>query len=89
MSKEMPTKFGDGGYTPMPADDPCAWMLFDGHTTEPVEGVYRASCYICRDPEFAMMGLPLCYACQKCGGHVPADDIKCTDCEHEQDEQEN
>lgn len=63
---------------PLPLDDPARWMLHDGFTTTPT--VYRASCYICRDPEFAQMGLPLCYPCSECGGHVPADDVECSDC---------
>jgi hypothetical protein len=44
---------------------------------------YRESCYICRDPEFAQMGLPLCRACPACGGHVAADDVVCDDCGHD------
>lgn len=39
--------------------------------------VYSDNCYICRDPDFAMMGLPLCTACPICGAHVAADDIEC------------
>jgi len=42
--------------------------------------VYNEHCYICRDPEYAQMGLPLCYPCNKCGGHVAADDCVCDDC---------
>lgn len=67
-------------------DDPAHALLMDSHTSTPVEGVYRSSCYICRDPEFAQMGLPLCMACPSCEaagrgkGHVPADDVECTDC---------
>lgn len=68
---------------PMRPDDPAYWMLFDEHTTTPVPGLYRENCYICRDPEFAQMGLPLCYNCLKCNGHVPADDTRCTDCGYE------
>lgn len=60
---------------PMKPDDPAYWMLFDGVTSTPT--VYSETCYICRDPEFAMMGLPLCYPCYVCGEHVPADDIIC------------
>lgn len=64
---------------PLPPNDPARWMLHDEFTSTPV--VYRHSCYICRDPEFAQMGLPLCRVCQRCpDGHVPADDIVCTDC---------
>lgn len=68
-------------------DDPAYFLLLDGNETVPVEGVYRASCYICRDWEFAAMGLPLCQACPACSesegdgvGHVPADDPECSDC---------
>ncbi len=59
----------------MKPSDPAFWMLFDGITTTPT--VYNANCYICRDSEFAQMGLPLCYACLVCGGHVAADDGVC------------
>lgn len=58
------------------------------HTSDPSKRgtttVHDDDCYICRDPEFAMMGLPLCYACSKCKGHVPADDCICTVCGHDQ-----
>lgn len=63
---------------PMQPDDPAYWMLFDGHTSTPV--VYREGCYICEDPEFAQMGLPLCRECPNCKGHVAADDEFCDDC---------
>ena len=49
-----------------------------------VTTVYDSSCYICEDPEFALMGLPLCYPCVKCQGHVPADDSICSVCQHDQ-----
>lgn len=67
------------------SDDPAWFLLADSHTTTPVEGVYRPQCYVCRDPEFAMMGLPLCKPCPACQqggsmGHIPADDVECTDC---------
>jgi len=45
--------------------------------------VYSDRCYICRDPEYALMGLPLCYACHKCKGHVAADDSVCDECGHD------
>lgn len=56
-------------------------------STKP-EGVYDEHCYICRDPDYARMGMPLCYACPKCtlqndgvpSGHVAADDTVCTVC---------
>jgi hypothetical protein len=59
-------------------DDPAFVLLLDDHTTTPV--VYRRGCFICEDPEFAAMGLPLCRACPECGGHVAADDTRCDDC---------
>lgn len=65
----------------MQPDDPAYWMLFDDVTSTPV--THNDNCYICRDPEFAQMGLPLCYKCLICGAHVPADDITC-DNGHEQ-----
>lgn len=72
---------------PMKPEDPAYWMLEAGRkdpskcstTTVPK----RKGCYICEDPEFALMGLPLCYPCNKCGGHVPADDAVCSDCGHD------
>lgn len=64
--------------TQMQIGDPAYWMLADGHVSTPV--IYRESCYICRDPEFAQMGLPLCRKCAACGGHVAADDTVCDDC---------
>lgn len=44
--------------------DPAFWMLLDGHESIPV--VHLDSCYICRDPEFAAMGMPLCSPCPQC-----------------------
>lgn len=64
--------------TKMRLDDPAYWMLFDGIETTPV--VHSNTCYICRDSEFAQMGLPLCRKCPHCGGHVPADDDICDGC---------
>lgn len=70
---------------PLKKDDPSYWMLLDDFTTTPV--VHREGCYICEDPEFAQMGLPLCYKCPKCEGHIAADDTVCDDCEYDiQDE---
>lgn len=71
---------------PMRPDDPAYWMLFDGHETTPT--THRPGCYICEDPEFAQMGLPLCSPCPYCmaradglvTGHVAADDEDCDDC---------
>ncbi len=58
--------------------DPAYWMLFDGVETVPT--TYAAFCYICNDPEYALMGLPLCRVCPSCGGHIPADDCQCDYC---------
>lgn len=62
----------------MKTDDPAYFMLSSGHTSTPT--IYRETCYICRDPEYAQMGLPLCSPCPHCKGHVPADDSVCDDC---------
>ena len=59
----------------MKPSDPAYWMLFDGFETKST--VYNKNCYICRDPEYAQMGLPLCYPCLICGAHVQADDHEC------------
>jgi len=62
-------------------------LLLDGKTSTPV--VHDERCYICRDPEFAAMGLPLCRRCPDCtrsgrgDGHIPADDTACTVCGYE------
>lgn len=61
------------GFNPMPADDP-ARVMMDNLATFSVPTIYREFCYICRDPEFAMIGMSLCYPCQKCGEHNAADD---------------
>lgn len=61
-------------------DDPAYSLLHDSYTSE--SKVYRKGCYICEDPEFAQMGLPLCRPCPKCGGHIAADDGECDDCHH-------
>ncbi len=69
---------------PMKPDDPAYWMLFDGRTSTPV--VFDRNCYICTDPEFAQMGMPLCRVCISCqetdrgDGHIPADDEVCSVC---------
>lgn len=60
-------------------DDPAYRLLQDPNVfSTPV--VHRRGCYICEDPEFAQMGLPLCRVCPDCGGHVAADDTRCDDC---------
>jgi hypothetical protein len=71
--------------TQMKTSDPAYWMLKDGHRSTPT--IHRDGCYICDDPEFAAMGLPLCQPCPECSaaddenrGHIPADDEVCDDC---------
>jgi hypothetical protein len=71
---------------PLRPDDPCYFMLERGRadpSQRSTTTVYDDDCYICRDEEFALMGLPLCYPCPKCKGHVPADDSVCSDCGHD------
>lgn len=75
----------EGGPRQMKTDDPAYWMLKDDKTSTPK--VHREGCYICEDPEYAAMGLPLCNPCPDCSakkgepaGHVPADDECCEDC---------
>jgi hypothetical protein len=69
---------------PMKSSDPAYWMLERGRNDPSQRSVatapHRDGCYICEDPEFSLMGLPLCYACPYCKGHVAADDTKCDDC---------
>lgn len=68
---------------PLKESDPAYWMLEQGRkdpSKRSTTTVYNEHCYICRDPEFALMGLPLCFPCHNCKGHVPADDSICTDC---------
>ena len=65
---------------PLHEDDPTYWMLEKGRkdpSWRSTTTVYNDNCYICRDPEFALMGMPLCYPCETCGAHVPADDTRC------------
>jgi hypothetical protein len=77
---------------PMKKNDPAYGMLKKGRKDPSKCSVQTApklaSCYICADPEFSLMGLPLCYACEKCGGHVAADDTVCDDCGYDHAEQE-
>lgn len=69
----------ENGPRQMKENDPAYFMLRDGHTSTPE--VHRDGCYICEDPEFAQMGLPLCKSCPQClVGHIPADDTVCNDC---------
>lgn len=59
----------------MKDDDPAIWMLRDDFHSTPTS--FNPNCYICTDPEYAQMGLPLCSSCYECGAHVPADDCVC------------
>lgn len=81
---------------PLDSNDPSYWMLMKG-LEDSVSGkkgwisettVYNSTCYICQDYEFALMGLPLCYPCPKCGAHTPADDTVC-DNGHDSYEEDN
>lgn len=64
---------------------PAEAALFNDSYTSSTSAEHDPGCYICRDPDFARMGLPLCYPCSVCKetgrqGHVPADDTVCTIC---------
>lgn len=62
----------------MKPSDPAYFMLSNSRTS--TKTVHSDNCYICNDPEFAQMGLPLCTPCANCGGHVAADDTICDAC---------
>jgi hypothetical protein len=73
---------------PLPLGDPAYWMLEKGLRDEswrtPTHPeIYKETCYICIDPEFALMGLPVCKPCPvlidgvPCGAHWAADDSEC------------
>lgn len=67
------------------SNDPAYKLLKDNFVSVPK--VYRESCYICRDMEFARLGMPLCNLCCNCSangmeGHIAADDGQCDDCGH-------
>lgn len=71
---------------------PVEKMLYDDDYTSSTT-VYDELCYICNDPDFARMGLPLCRECNECKsksdgkelGHIPADDSQCTVCGHNEE----
>lgn len=74
---------------PLGKDDPAYWMLEQGikdPTKRSSSTVFLLGCYICEDIEFSLMGLPLCYECKFCKGHVAADDSICDICGKDQDE---
>ena len=72
---------------PLPKNDPAYFLLERGRKDpskrSPISA-YSPKCYICNDPEFSMMGLPVCQPCLKCGGHVAADDSVCDLCGEDQ-----
>jgi hypothetical protein len=72
---------------PIKSDDPAIRLLKDDFISIPT--VFRKGCYICEDPEYARMGLPLCRSCPKCGhrggGHIPADDSICDECGYDEE----
>lgn len=77
----------ENGPRQMKTSDPAYFLLSGGHTSTPT--VHRSGCYICEDPEYARMGLPLCKPCPECMrnaknegdmGHIPADEPVCDDC---------
>lgn len=65
---------------PLDPSDPAYFMLEQG-IKDPTKWsqttVFKDGCYICEDPEFAIMGMSLCYPCPKCGGHIAADEMMC------------
>lgn len=74
---------------PLRPDDPCYWMLERGRkepSARTPKTVHRDGCYICEDPEFSLMGLPLCMPCMVCGGHVAADEMHCDGCGADQED---
>lgn len=69
---------------PMKPSDPAYCLLEEGRRDPSKRSRQtapkREGCYICEDPEFSLMGLPLCRACPACGGHIAADATVCDDC---------
>ncbi len=65
---------------PMAVNDPAYFLLEQGlkdPSKRSKPEVFKEGCYICEDPEFSLMGLPLCYPCKTCGSHIAADDDRC------------
>jgi len=70
-------------------DDPGdpAYFLLERGRNDPSKRtpviIKKDGCYICEDPEFSMMGLPVCKPCPvlvdglPCGQHWAADDCVC------------
>lgn len=48
---------------------------------------YDPNCDICNDPSFR--GLPECYSCFTCGGHIAADSTTCDYCGYDWMMEEN
>jgi hypothetical protein len=71
------TRCGRCGGTISTSGDPAQVLLRNPSIQSVQRGPKNPTCYICNDPEFAQMGLPLCTACPECGAHVPADDCVC------------
>ena len=66
---------------PLKSNDPAQFLLQNPNIySVPNDDIYNPDCYICRDPEFAQLGMPLCFPCSECGGHIAADDTVCDDC---------
>lgn len=84
---------------PLKSDDPAYWMLKRGQDIQngsiddpdwiTTTTVYNQNCYICKDPEFSLMGLPLCYPCSTCGAHTPADSSMCDNGHSQESEYED
>jgi hypothetical protein len=69
-------------------------LLYDD-SYESKKKVHRKGCYICEDPDFQKMGLPLCNPCPECqkagrgDGHIAADDTVCDECGYDWADPEN
>ena len=52
-------------------------FLRDNVIWTPEPNVWNDDCFICNDPDFARLGLPLCKECSICGAHTAADCFTC------------
>lgn len=61
---------------PSRLDDPAVVLMLLPKPKVTYERGYSPTCYICADPEYAAMGMPLCKVCldPNCGAHAAADD---------------
>ena len=73
------SKLADDIGIEMNDNDPCGFKHLPEEQWSKSD-VYHPNCYICNDPDFATHGMPLCFACSECGGHVSADDDVCDVC---------